>query len=123
MIDISHRIADYGQPAVSAEVLPDVPIRPDGTRPAEETGEPDEAKVEAASDAYKEEQDVDGEGDFEEEEEEEEGEEEEEQDEDDEDSELSVDFDATPFDHECKVEVTERAREYPKSLLAADRDQ
>ena len=118
MIDISHRIADYGQPAVSAEVLPDVPIRPDGTRPAEETGEPDEVEVEVASDAYKEEQDVDGEGDFEEEEEEEE-----EQDEDDEDSELSVDFDATPFDHECKVEIAERARKHLKPLPASGRDQ
>jgi hypothetical protein len=59
------------------------------------------------SDGGGEEQDVDGEGDFEEEDDDEE-----EDDEDDEDSELSEDFDATPFDHDCKAEVADISRKY-----------
>ncbi|KAH8083700.1 kinase-like domain-containing protein [Filobasidium floriforme] len=100
LMDISHRIADYGQPEPSAATKaahPEVEqaeANPGGDVEVEvgdEVGDIGEAEIDG------EEQDVDGEGEFEEEEEED----------DDEDSELSEEFDATPFDHECKPEVAD----------------
>jgi hypothetical protein len=106
-MDISHRIADYGRP--------EPPATTNGSRQPEAEhveGDPGgEVEVEAGDEAGSvgeadvdgEEQDVHGEGEFEEQEEE---------DDDDEDSELSEEFDATPFDHDCKPEVADISCEY-----------
>lgn len=104
-MDISHRIADYGQPEPSAATKaahPEVEQAEANLGGDVEVEVGDEVGNVGDAEIDGEEQDVDGEGEFEEEEEED----------DDEDSELSEEFDATPFDHECKPEVTDISCEH-----------
>lgn len=99
-MDISHRIADYGQPEPAAATKAAHPeVGQAEANPGGEIEVEDGDEVEGVGEVEidGEEQDVDGEGEFEEEEEED----------DDEDSELSEEFDATPFDHECKPEAAD----------------
>lgn len=110
--DISHKIADYGQ--TPPDALPDASLPLNGAANPDGEGEVhvDGEGMDVGNEAFTEGQDVDGEGELEDDEEEEEEEEEEEGEEDDEDSELSEDFDAAPFDHDCKPEEMEAARKF-----------